>query len=103
MLKFKDKEKSKDAKIIIKIMCNAILLIIIQKYYKNVLIIFVSIGELCESIVTVPLYLTQLRVSIVNGIKDQQVNVWKTYKRKINEKCSKINYNGEFGNQGLHS
>lgn len=62
---------------------------------------YINNGELYEEPVQVPLYLSQLRVSIVTGIKDQSVEKWKLYKRDLNRKCALIKYNRVFGSQDI--
>lgn len=67
---------------------------------KNNSSVFFFSGELCEGIVPVPLYLSQLRVSIVTCIKGTSVQKSKPFRRDLYRKCSLISYAGNFGNPG---
>ncbi|XP_053381880.1 uncharacterized protein LOC128549320 [Mercenaria mercenaria] len=62
---------------------------------------FITAGKFDEDVVHIPLYLSQLRLSKVTGIKGESEGSWKTYVRKLERKSSYIEYDLHFGNQNI--
>ncbi|XP_045181148.2 uncharacterized protein LOC123540306 isoform X2 [Mercenaria mercenaria] len=62
---------------------------------------YINNGEICKDVIQVPLYISQLRVSVVNGLNGGRVQKWKQYKRDVNDQCSMIKYDQEVGNPGI--
>lgn len=52
-------------------------------------------------VVHVPLYLSQLRLVEVTGIKGASAEKWKTYLEELAIAAGYIEYNHEFGNPGI--
>lgn len=57
-------------------------------------------GELSDSIIHVPLYLSELRLSPVTGAKGMSQEEWKLFLIHMRRKCSSVIYDEEFGNPG---
>ncbi|XP_053382831.1 uncharacterized protein LOC128549664 [Mercenaria mercenaria] len=64
---------------------------------------FITTGKFDEDVVHIPLYLSQLRLSKVTGIKGESEGSWKSYVRELERKSSYIEYDLQFGNQSKFS
>ena len=53
-----------------------------------------------REVIHVPLYLSQLRLVEVTGIKRAAVEKWKNYQSELALAASYLKYNKEFGNPG---
>jgi hypothetical protein len=51
-----------------------------------------------QEVVHVPLYLSQLRLAIVTGIKGQSKEKWSGYQQELDRAASYIEFDQEFGN-----
>ncbi|XP_060595330.1 uncharacterized protein LOC132749539 [Ruditapes philippinarum] len=58
-------------------------------------------GQVCSDVTHVPLYLSQLRLSLVTGLKGQSVDRWRVYFDNLLYKCSSIEYDQHFGNPNI--
>jgi hypothetical protein len=47
-----------------------------------------------------PLYLSQLRLAVINGFKGQSKEKWNAFRRKLDRVASSIEFDNEFGNLG---
>lgn len=61
----------------------------------------ISNGVMCKEVVKLPLYLTQLRLALVTGIKGQSMEYWKDHLQELSQVCSKITYDKGFGNKDI--
>lgn len=62
---------------------------------------FINDGEMSTEVVHVPLYLPQLRLSIVSGIKGQPKDKWLSYQEELAKVAASIKYDPEFGNKDI--
>ncbi|XP_060557350.1 uncharacterized protein LOC132717804 [Ruditapes philippinarum] len=51
-----------------------------------------------EDIVYIPVYLSQVRLAVVTGIKGQTEGTWNVFQQKLNHTASDIEFDNEFGN-----
>lgn len=51
-----------------------------------------------EEIVYIPVYLSQVRLAVVTGIKGQTEGTWSVFQQKLNHTASDIEFDNEFGN-----
>jgi hypothetical protein len=59
-------------------------------------------GYLCTDVTHVPLYLSELSLSVVTGLKGQSVDRWKVFFDQMVYKCSAIEYDEHFGNPSAY-
>ena len=57
-------------------------------------------GVISYDPVRVPLYLSNLRLSLVTAIKGQPLQKWTSYQQEITNACKHFHYDAEFGNPG---
>ena len=60
-------------------------------------------GTLATEVTPVPLYLKQLRLVEVTGIKGQTKEKWNSLVEQLNAACEKLHYDTGFGNSGTVS
>jgi hypothetical protein len=60
-------------------------------------------GNFHQEVVLMPLYLSQLRLAVINGIKGQSEEKWNAFRRKLDQVASSIEFNNEFGNLSTKS
>ena len=52
-------------------------------------------------VVNIPLYLSQLRMARVTGIKNTSTQNWRGYLEELERFSSHLKYDKEYGNQGI--
>ena len=57
-------------------------------------------GVISHDNVHVPLYLSNLRLSLVTAIKGQPLQKWTIYQQEITNACKHFHYDAAFGNPG---
>ncbi|XP_060569714.1 uncharacterized protein LOC132728121 isoform X1 [Ruditapes philippinarum] len=62
---------------------------------------FITDGVMSQEVVHVPLYLSQLRLAIVTGIKGQSKEKWSGYQQELDRAASYIEFDQEFGNPNI--
>ncbi|KAL4218084.1 hypothetical protein ACF0H5_022821 [Mactra antiquata] len=62
---------------------------------------FIVEGVLHCDVVPVPLYLSQLRLALITGIKDQPEYKWKGYQEGVARTCATVEYDLSFGNPNI--
>ncbi|XP_045180961.2 uncharacterized protein LOC123540203 [Mercenaria mercenaria] len=62
---------------------------------------FINDGVMNPEVIPVPLYLSQLRVSVVTGIKDQSEEKWTNYQQTLDHEAAGIEFDLEFGNPNI--
>ncbi|KAH3711600.1 uncharacterized protein LOC127858218 [Dreissena polymorpha] len=75
----------------------------LQKAFDEVYLLgnFIVDGVMGLDIVNVPLYLSQLRMAIVKGLKDTPPQKWPGYLEELARFSSYLKYDKEYGNQGI--
>ena len=53
-----------------------------------------------EDIIHVPLYLSQMRLSLITGIKGAREDTWRKYLEELESASSYLEYDLQFGNAG---
>lgn len=62
---------------------------------------FINEGKMLEEVINVPLYLSQLKLAIVNGMSERDTETWKKYQKDLDVVCSNMKYDKEFGNKEI--
>lgn len=62
---------------------------------------FLLEDNICTDVVPVPLYLGQLRLSVVTGIKDDTEGLWETLLSKMAATCATVTYKQDFGSPDI--
>jgi len=57
-------------------------------------------GTIVEDIIKVPLYLSQMRLSVVTGIKGAREDKWVKFLEELESASSHFEYDLQFGNAG---
>ncbi|XP_060569711.1 uncharacterized protein LOC132728117 [Ruditapes philippinarum] len=62
---------------------------------------FITDGSINQEVVLMPLYLSQLRLAVINGFKGQSEEKWNAFRRKLDRVASSIEFDNEFGNLNI--
>ncbi|XP_052761775.1 uncharacterized protein LOC128204398 [Mya arenaria] len=62
---------------------------------------FITDGVMDPDVIHVPLYLSQLRLALITGIKGVAKQKWASYQEELDNASSYIEYDLSFGNQGI--
>ncbi|XP_053382836.1 uncharacterized protein LOC123540204 isoform X2 [Mercenaria mercenaria] len=62
---------------------------------------FITDGVMSQEVVHVPLYLSQLRLALITGIKGQPKEKWTGYQQELDRAAAYIEFDQEFGNPNI--
>ena len=77
--------------------------VITEFFIYRVYCIFHIVGVMSQEVVHVPLYLSQLRLALITGIKGQSKEKWNGYQQELDRAASYIEFDEEFGNPSKSS